>query len=137
MRIFFDSSALTKRYIAEPGSEIVIGLCEGAEDIILSFLCPLEMIATLNRLRREKRLTALEYKTLKNEINDDIAQATVIDPTPYILQHTITILEDFQVKTLDAIHIASAKIAACDIFVTADKQQSHAAKSIGMKVRLI
>lgn len=50
MRVFFDTSALVKRYIEEPGTDKVIGISGQAEHLVLCIICLPEMISTLSRL---------------------------------------------------------------------------------------
>ena len=45
MRLFFDTSAFLKRYIEEPGSSEVEELCKQAEDVAVSMLFPIDMVA--------------------------------------------------------------------------------------------
>ncbi len=47
MRIFFDTSALTKRYVEEEGSEQVRALCIEADTLGVSVLLVPELISTL------------------------------------------------------------------------------------------
>jgi len=50
MRVFFDTSALTKRYVEELGSEQVRALCAEADALGVSILVVPELISTLCRL---------------------------------------------------------------------------------------
>ncbi|MCP4700719.1 MAG: type II toxin-antitoxin system VapC family toxin [Gammaproteobacteria bacterium] len=52
MKIFFDTSALVKRYIEKSGSVKVQELCEEADELIVSIICLPEMLSSFNRLRR-------------------------------------------------------------------------------------
>ncbi|GAI32781.1 unnamed protein product, partial [marine sediment metagenome] len=62
MKIFFDTSALVKRYVDEPNSDRVIEICRQADRLILSIICLPEMISTLNRLLRENTISAEDYR---------------------------------------------------------------------------
>ena len=130
MRLFLDSSALAKRYVAEAGSEKVIRLCAEADDIVLSVLCVPELISAFNRLKREGRISSHAYRRLKQELAADMAQASLIELSPEVLQQTTRCLERTALRTLDAIHVASAKIALCDLFVSADQRQQDAAQKL-------
>ena len=55
MKVFFDTSALTKRYVEELGSEQVRALCAEAGALGVSILVVPELISTLCRLVREGR----------------------------------------------------------------------------------
>ncbi|TLY83330.1 MAG: type II toxin-antitoxin system VapC family toxin [Gammaproteobacteria bacterium] len=68
MKLFLDTSALAKRYIAEQGSDGVLRLCREAEQLAVSVICLPEMISTLNRLVQERRLSRAKYQVLKQTL---------------------------------------------------------------------
>lgn len=134
MRLFLDSSALAKRYVEEPGSDKVLSLCCGAEEIILSSLCVPEIISGFNRLRREGNLSPARYRSLKRALAADVDEATIIDLTPLVIDRTIACLERSPLRASDAVHLASAIESMCDLFVTADHKQGQAASHLHLKV---
>jgi len=82
MRVFFDTSAFVKRYVAEPGSDRVQELCSRADQITLSVVCFPEMISTLNRLVRERKITKEQYAGLKGAMAEgleDIGDAGAVN----------------------------------------------------------
>jgi hypothetical protein len=135
MRVFFDSSAFAKRYVAEErGSGEVIGWCERADEIALSVIAVPELIAAFRRLRRDARITAPQYRRLKDDFMADIADALICDTTPQVLQHAVAALERHPLRGMDAIHLGAAAACAADLFVSADRRQCAAAKAIGLAV---
>lgn len=128
-----DSSALAKRYIAEPGSETVAARCQEAEEILLSVLCVPELISGLNRRKREKEISEPHYHELKRRLAADIDQATAIELTPPIIERAIHCMERTSLRALDAIHVASAMESACDLFITADRRQYDAATRLHIR----
>jgi hypothetical protein len=135
MRVFFDSSAFAKRYVAdERGSGEVIGWCERADEIALSVIAVPELIAAFCRLRRDARITAPQYRRLKDDFMADIADALICDTTPQVLQHAVAALERYPLRGMDAIHLGAAAACAADRFVSADRRQCAAAKAIGLTV---
>jgi uncharacterized protein len=137
MRIFLDASALAKRYLVEPGTESVVELCRQAEEIILSSICVVEVISGLNRLKREKKLAAKQYDQLKESLAADVSQATILDLSPPIISTAVSCLEHSALRAMDAIHVASAKESVCDLFVSGDDRQCHAARLLRMKVQRV
>jgi predicted nucleic acid-binding protein len=137
MRLFLDSSSLAKRYIAEKGTDRVLQRCGEASEIVLSILCIPETLSALNRLRREKKLSARQYLDLKQDLAMDVAAATMIELNEDVLYETIRCLEDTPVRAMDAIHIASALASICDIFLSADPRQCKAARRMGLQVEEI
>ncbi len=133
MRLFFDTSALAKRYFEESGSEQVARLCREAEELAISVLCVPEMISTLRRLLRERRLSLKEYDALKESFLADAADAELREVTPEVVSTAVQMLEEHALRTLDALHLASALIAGPDAFVSADRAQLSAAHRCGLK----
>ncbi len=137
MRLFFDTSALAKRYIAEPGTETVLERCREAREVILSVICAPELISTFNRLRREHKLSDEQYRTMKKDIAADLVQATIVPLTEAVLEKTIAALQKAPLRTLDALHVAAALESSSDLFVSADRRQCKAAREMGLNVEEI
>lgn len=134
MKLFLDTSAFAKRYVAEDGSDKVIALCQQADSLVVSTLCLPELISTLSRLVREKRLTKAAYKKLKADAIGDLADADICQLTPNVLASSISLLETHPPRAMDALHVASALAIAADIFASADKRQLSAAEKAGLSV---
>ncbi len=137
MKIFFDSSAFAKRYIEENGSNSVEELCSNATELGLSIICVPEIISALNRRIREKSLTQKQYRQAKNLLAKEVADATIIQVSPEIINNAIYALEINIVRTLDALHLASAIHWRADLFVSSDKQQLEAAKNLNLITKLV
>jgi len=63
MKLFFDTSALIKKYIIEDGSKKVDELMNKAESIIVSVITEIEVYSTFKRLLIEKAINEIDYKT--------------------------------------------------------------------------
>jgi predicted nucleic acid-binding protein len=137
VRLFFDSSAFAKRFIEETGSDEVESLCNDASVISVSSICFPEIISALNRRLREKVIKRKDYLTIKNRMIEEFEELEIINVIPEVVSKSITLLEKNNLRTLDAIHIASAILWLPDLFITSDKRQSIAAKKSGLKVRFI
>jgi predicted nucleic acid-binding protein len=134
MRLFLDSSALIKRYVAERGTEQVVRFCREAEEIVLSVVCAPELISAFQRLLRERKLSTRQYRALKKDLAADLVQATIVRLNEAVLSRTVETLEKTTARTLDAIHVASAFEASCDLLLSADHRQCEAARKMGLKV---
>ena len=134
MRVFFDTSALTKRYVEEKGSEQVRALCAQADSLGVSVLVLPELISTLCRLVREGRLSAEDYRSLKAAVLVDLSDADLCDVSQEIFEQAIRCLEAHPLRTLDALHVGSALIYQPDLFVSADRRQTEAADREGISV---
>jgi uncharacterized protein len=134
MKVFMDTSAFAKRYVAEHGSEAVIALCKQADDLVVSAICLPELVATLCRLVREKRLVKTDYRKLKAAATADLGDADICQITSGVLNSTIPLLETHVLRSLDALHVACALAVQPDVFVSADRRQLLAAKKAGLQI---
>ncbi len=134
MKIFFDSSAFAKRYIEEPGSEVVEDLCAQATLLGVSSICLPEVISGLCRLSRDSILTKNQYEVTKGALLKDFEDITVCNITPAVIGQTIHILETNTLRSLDALHIGCALEWKTDVFVSSDHRQILAAKRMRLKV---
>ena len=134
MKFYFDSSALTKRYISEPGSGNIDRLFLEAESIVVSSICLLEIISALSRLLREKKLNVPQYNQCKRAVLEDFASFEVCQLSSEVLNTTIAVLEDSRLRAADAIHVASAVEAKVSRFVSSDAKQIEAAKKFKLTV---
>lgn len=133
MKVFLDTSAFAKRYVAEPGSDKVTALCVQADSLVVSVICLPELISTLSRLLREKKLTKADYGKLKSNAVADLADADICQLTPDVLADGISLLESHPLRALDALHVACALNLKPDVFVSADRRQLAAARKVGLK----
>jgi len=134
MRVFFDSSAFVKRYIAEEGTETVLKWCNQATELCLSGIALPEIISAFCRLQRENRITPLQYRHMKTMLMTDILDASIGDLTPEVIRQTVAALETNILRGMDAIHLGSALTFKADVFVSADDRQCAAAANAGLRV---
>lgn len=136
MRVYFDTSAFAKRYVAEAGSAQVLQWCDRATTLVLSVIAVPELVSAFCRLRREGRLSDAQYQRLKGELLADIADALICDTSPAVVAHAVRALEAHALRGMDAIHIGAALQSGAQAFVTADKRQADAARGMGLQVAL-
>ena len=137
LNVFFDSSALAKRYIVETGSDRVQAILSSASGLAVSVLCIPEIVSALCRRRRERKLSPEEYRRSQAAILSDIDDATVIGITEGVIAQAVALLEQFPLRSADALHIACASEWSTDLFVSADDRQCQAAKARGLRVEAI
>ena len=134
MRLFFDTSALVKRYVEEEFSERVFSLFQDADEIGISIICISEIISTLSRLKREKNITLFQYRKIKNQFENDLQDFYVCDINPHVIELSVSLLEKYKLRAADSIHLSNAILWKCDFFVSFDKDQLSAAKKTGLKL---
>jgi uncharacterized protein len=137
VKIFIDSSAIVKRYIDEPGSARIAEICKKNSEIAVCVICVTEVLSACNRLVRENKITAEQYKWIKNEFLLDIAEFYVIDLTNEVIGRSISCLEKGVMRSLDALHIAAALELKCGLFLTGDYRQRDLALIMGLNVEII
>ena len=134
MKLFLDTSAFAKRYVAEQGSVKVLALCQKADSLVVSVICLPELISTLSRLVREKKLAKADYKDVKAYAMSDLADVDVCQITPEVVASGVSLLESHPLRAMDALHIACALAVEPDLFVSADHRQLAAARKAGLKI---
>ena len=134
MRVFFDPSALAKRYVDEAGTADVLSWCDRAGELALSVTAVPELISAFCRLRRERRITEAQYRRLKGELMHDLEDALVCELTSEVVQRAVKALEAHALRGIDAIHVAAALACGADVFVSADARQCSAARGSGLQV---
>jgi hypothetical protein len=137
MRVYFDSSAFAKRFINEPGTAEVLSWCERADEIALSVIAIPELISAFCRLQRDKRLSEPQYRAVKQDLMEDIADAIVCDTTPPVIQHAVRVLEMTSLRGMDAIHIGASLACQAEVFVSADRRQCSGAEAAGLQVAAV
>ena len=137
MNVFFDSSALAKRYVEEKGSERVQAILSSASTLAVSVVCIPEIVSAMCRRRRERKLSTEEYQNAKASLLSDIDDATIIGITQEVVAQAVALLEQFSLRSADALHVACASEWSTDLFVSADNRQCAAARAHGLRIEAI
>jgi uncharacterized protein len=137
LNVFFDSSALAKRYIEEKGSDQIQAILSSASALAVSVICIPEIVSALCRRRRERKVSTQEYRNAKASILSDIDDATVIGITETVIAQAVALLEQFPLRSADALHVACASEWSTELFVSADDRQCAAARAHGLRVEAI
>ena len=136
MKLFFDTSALIKKYIIEDGSKKVDELMNKAESIIVSVITEIEVYSTFKRLLIEKAINEIDYKTLLNEFDIDYPYFTHIIFDNLITSNAKLLIDKYQLKTLDSIQLGTALLLKdeIDYFIVCDSKLVKAGKKEGLKI---
>ena len=131
MTLYVDSSALLKRYIAEPDSDSAELILRSDPVLVTSWITVVEVRRNLARL-----LTGPDHRTACREAEHDFDAMALVTCDGSIAAAAATIGETLGVRSLDAIHLASARRLMIESlgFVTFDLQQGQAARSLGLRV---
>ena len=134
---YFDTSALVKRYIREPGSEQVRALSRRHE-FLSSVLTPVEIVSALCRRRREGDISANTLAALLRRMLSDQARWEMVEVNLSVLERAQELLQGTTaLRTLDAIQVASlitvqAASAIRLPLITADLRQRECATQAGI-----
>ena len=137
MKTFFDSSAFAKRYIEEKGSHLVNDICQDADELSISVICIPELISALNRRVREKKLSQKHYRIIKQALSNDVRDILVINLTEEVIATSISLLENYTLRAMDALHVACALEWGAELFVSSDKQQITAAGENSLNTKYV
>ena len=135
MNVFFDSSALVKRYIEERGSPEVESILRQTSSLGVSIICYPEIISALCRLKRERILSPRKYVSVRTALMEDLADATICTIAPAVIKHSVALLESNTLRAMDSLHIGCALVWGADLFVSADVRQIAAAKRAGLNTQ--
>jgi predicted nucleic acid-binding protein len=147
--LYLDPSALVKRYSSERGSAAVVARFEGDEKIFTSRLTFAEVHSTFGRKFRlgelnEQRLT----KVRKEFVDDWLFSLSVLDLDVGTLSALPSLVEKYDLKSGDAIHLSAAFWLRDTIrmrrvrgqpeepveFGVADRQLARIAEECGLRV---
>jgi uncharacterized protein len=135
---YFDSSAVVKNYIREAGSSRVRGLLMSYE-FLSSAITPIELHSAVQRRRRQGEITQPNYNSIVSRLANDRSYWQLVEAVPQVLSKAEELVKTENVRTLDAIHIASAIIIQDSFttplpFISADERQLAAAQSCKLSV---
>ena len=135
VNVFLDTSAFAKRYVAEPGSEKVISLCQRPGLLRRRRHLPAGIHLHIVQARATGRGTSprTDYRKLKGGAMADLADMDEPDHVR-VLAQVISLLESHPLRAMDAVHVACALVVGPDLFVSADHRQLAAGRKAGLKV---
>ena len=139
---YFDTSALIKRYVDEPGRREVLTLLR-RNNCVVSAALPVEVRSALRRRVADRTLDAKRVSAILKRFAADRPFWTVIGVSSEVLATAEALSAAHPLRALDAIHVASAKLFATRVaspaftFVSADIQQTTAAAALGITTRHI
>lgn len=141
MWAYFDSSAVVKIYVQENGRATVLRLLRSHE-VVVSAILPVEIRGALRRRAEENAIQSSRLPAALNQLTADRELWSVLAVSTEILERAEEIVANYAVRTLDAIHIASAKEFAERLrtrlpFISADRRQVEAAAALGLAVQQV
>lgn len=146
-RIYLDSGAIVKRYVREPGSEVVrevyLRALTGETTLLFSIWNIGEVLGVLDRARNTGRLRRKEYLLarkrflLESRRLTKIGQLEIVPLKTSILKESWKLIEKHHIYQADALQIVSAKAENATQFFVADKRLHDAALGEGLNSVLL
>ena len=139
MIVFFDTSAMIKRYLAENGSDAVSELWANASLIAASQILYAEMIATFARKRREEPKNTQSIDQMQEAFRADFQTMTRIAVNDDVHRRVDELLGRHPLRGADTVHLASA-VLVHDVlqervtFACADVGLANAARAEGFDI---
>ena len=134
---YLETSALIKRYVDEEGRREVLQLLR-QHQCVASQLMPIELRSALRRRVADGSLDVRRVPDLLKRFAADREFWALIEVTSDVLQAAEKLVAIHPLRTLDAIHVASAELFADRLatsefrFVSADGRQAAVATAMGM-----
>ena len=137
---FFDSSALAKQYIDEPGSRWVQRVLSQFPLTVIAEITIVEVTSALARRWRTGEITAEEYQFAKRVFLQDVRWHRVISARRSTVVRAIDLIDRHPLRAYDALQLATA-LEVADIvgaegssltFVSADARLCAAAAQEGL-----
>lgn len=107
MTIYLDTSSIVKLYVEESGRSTVRASLAVATLTVTSDLSYTESRAALARRRRERALSSREFAAAKLEFESDWARFVTIPVSADLCRDAGALAEQYQLRGLDSIHLAS------------------------------
>ena len=135
--LYFDSSALAKRYLREPWSAAVEDAI-AASSVVTSVVARAEVTGAFARAVRERLIRIDDGGLLLLRLAEHWSDFVTLDVTEEIAEHAARLAWEHGLRGFDAVHLASAIWYGEDIglpvaFATFDRQLWRAARAAGLE----
>lgn len=131
MTLAVDASALVKRYLHEPGRDLVLEAMAADDVWCASELCRTEALLVLHRIASGPR----QANALARSFRDDWDGFNVVPVDDRCLARAADLGVEFGLRTVDAVHLAAAdRLPRPTHFLTFDRHQIPGALAIGLQV---
>jgi PIN domain. len=139
MLVYLDTSALVKRYLPERNSAAFETYFSELAPAHISRLTLVELRSTFARKRRQARLNPAQEAAAMNEVRIDIQNGllTVVPSTDADFIEAFRLMDELTtlpLRTLDALHLATASGLGSSIIATADDVMRRAAQQLQLDV---
>jgi predicted nucleic acid-binding protein len=106
--IYFDTSALIKRFVNEKGSALVKSIIQRTESIATAKIAYAEIFAGLTRKLRERHISRSEYDLTCRQFESDWQAYLRVELQDHVLLLARDLIQRHPLRGFDAVHLASA-----------------------------
>ena len=127
MTLYLDASALVKRYVAEPGSELVRDAMQAADGW---FMCRVGFVETA------RAVGLVAGPTAARRMREEWPAFGVLDLDQELAEDAVDLSTSHELRSLDALHLAAAmRLPRDDLtLATWDRRLHRAALTEGLRV---
>jgi predicted nucleic acid-binding protein len=127
---YADTSALLKRYVEEPDSDLADELLTGGGELVTGRHTIVEVRRNLARL-----LSGTAVSESRAAFATDLRSFSIIELDAATCELAATIAEQTGARTLDALHLGAARrLGTALTFITFDVRQAQIARTLGFRV---
>jgi predicted nucleic acid-binding protein len=127
---YVDTSALLKRYIDEPDSDLAQDLLTSDRELVTGRHTVVEVRRNLARL-----LTGTGLRESRAAFATDLGSFSIVELDAATCELAATIAEQTGARTLDALHLGAARrLGTALTFITFDIREAQIARSLGFRV---
>lgn len=137
--LFFDTSALVKRYYEEPGSEIVDSLVESEESTaVITSIAVIEAVSAFRRKQnRDDVSSELVTELVAAFFDEALADFLVLPTQEALFEHSFDLVLEDDLRTLDSLQLSAAIRLDNEVdearFVCADEDLVSVAEKRGIE----
>ena len=130
MTTYVDTSALLKRYVEEPDSDLAEQHLASDPDLVTGRHTVVEVRRNLGRLLSGTALT-----DSRAAFATDLASVSIVELDAATCELAATIAEQTGARSLDALHLGAARrLGTALAFLTFDVRQAQEARALGFRV---
>lgn len=137
--LFFDTSALVKRYYDEPGTDVVDQLIESKETkVVLTAITVIEAVSAFRRkYNRDDIPEKIVDKLLTAFFDEALSDFLIVSTEEALFTYSFDLILEDDLRTLDSLQL-SAALAVSDevgelLFVSADRELVSVANNRGLE----
>ena len=136
-RLFFDTSALVKRYYEEPGTETVDTLIEGESTVVISSLAVVETVSAFRRKYNRDGISELQMNRLLSAFFEEaLAEFVILPMDELAFQFSFLLVLEHNLRTLNSLQLSAALTVDTEnkpvTFVSADTELVATADANGL-----